>query len=317
MTGPARWRLLVASVAVTSAALVLVTSRIVIRKSSRLLAERTARSVASYVALVARSRRQPGRGYDLAELLIRARGLDALPKATPDIEVYATTAPLVHATAAPLAPAALARLRDTFAVTWQEGTVLAPLRSPGDSHVVGAVGVRASPLPLLWPGGFAVPALLFLLPAALQCARRLGTSDATRAFESYLLTALIFGAAAYGDTRVAALEARRRWLADTRTLIQEAAHTGLGPTELRTLAGDGALLPRGSGHGPGDAGSHGSGLLVRLGSARLAELRAPPDFPSKWLVGLLGLALVGPATARLTMARAATPRGTGGTAGPR
>src|SRR6267143_76344 len=70
----------------------------------RTLAARDATAAAAYLAIVAPVARR-GAGYDLPQLLIRARALEELPGFSGRFEIYHATAPLVRATAAPL-PAA-------------------------------------------------------------------------------------------------------------------------------------------------------------------------------------------------------------------
>lgn len=244
MTPERRWRLAILVVGVLSLGLAVAGSQAAARLASRSLAERSARSVAEYLRLVTRAATPPARGFDLPDLLIRVRGLEALGLETPDIEVYAATAPLAEATAEPLAPSSLATLREGSTVIWDRGAALAPLRAGDDSVVVGAVAVRPPSVEPVWAGGLAPPALLAVLPVAFACARRIRDPDAIRAFERYLLMATLFGGAVYFDARFASYDARKRWTADTSTLVEEAARTrGRAViTDLASVATDGALL---------------------------------------------------------------------------
>lgn len=275
-----------------SAALALALSQLAMRSYGRLCAERTAHTVADYVRLVTRAAKPPARGYDLPQLLIRVRGLDALPLVA-EIEVYAATAPLMDATATPIPPAALAALREGAGTVWTDRRVLAPLRAPQDSLVVGAVSVRAAVLAPGWVGGFGVPAFLVLLPVVVWCTRRMGQSG-TQALERYVVAALLFGAACYADARFAGYEGARRWLADTRTLVQEAARIAGRPraSDLDGLAGDGTVT-RDSASDPQGA------VVIHIGAGRTATLRPPRDPWRPWLFGIVVLALLGPLVAQV------------------
>ncbi len=302
MTPERRWRLAILVVGVLSLGLAVAGSQAAARLASRALAERSARSVAEYLRLVTRAATPPARGFDLPDLLIRVRGLEALGLETPDIEVYAATAPLAEATAEPLAPSSLATLREGSTVIWDRGAALAPLRAGDDSVVVGAVAVRPPSVEPLWAAGLALPALLAVLPVAFACARRIRDPDAMRAFERYLLMATLFGGAVYFDARFASYDARKRWTADTSTLVEEAARTrGRAViTDLASVATDGALLsPDSAGRlrGARDA------TTVRLMPGRNALRRAPRDAVRPWSLALLALALLGPGVARLGIAR--------------
>src|SRR5207237_846199 len=79
-------------------------------RGERELAARDAAAAAGYLAIVTPMARS-GSGYDLPQLLIRARALAGLPGLAVDFEIYDRTAPLVYATAPPLPPAELERLR--------------------------------------------------------------------------------------------------------------------------------------------------------------------------------------------------------------
>jgi hypothetical protein len=293
---------LVLVLALVPAVLALCASHLAVRHYGRTLGSHTARTVAAYIRVAAPAARSPGRGYDLPALLIRVRGLDALPLTTRGIEVYAATAPLMHAAAPPLPPSALAGLRHGATPLWLGGTVLVPLRAPGDSIVVGAVSVRAPDLAPLWPGGFGLPALLLLLPVAL---RRTSLRNATPEADRYLLVAALVGSAVYADARWASYASTSRWLDDTRTLLQEAAWTA-GPrtlTELAPLAGEGALL----GQDKATRAVGTSHVPLRLGSVR-ADLRAPRDPLRPWLFLLFPLALIGPCALRLGIVRPVSRR---------
>src|SRR3989449_3728875 len=80
-------------------------------RSERALAARDATAAAAYLTIVTPSPPRGGAGYDLPQLLIRARALEELPGFSGRFEIYHATAPLVRATAPPLPAATLQRLR--------------------------------------------------------------------------------------------------------------------------------------------------------------------------------------------------------------
>src|SRR5439155_1160639 len=126
----------------------------------------------SIVTPMARS----GSGYDLPQLLIRARALAGLPALAVDFEIYDRTAPLVHATAPPLPPAELERLRREVAARWTGQAMLAPLLDRDGWDVVGAVA--AQPRGGGWPvSPWSLAAPVLLLVAGTQAARRPGLSS--------------------------------------------------------------------------------------------------------------------------------------------
>src|SRR5256886_16914523 len=80
-------------------------------RAERALAARDGTAAAAYLTIVTPSPPRGGAGYDLAQLLIRARALEELPGFSGRFEIYHATAPLVRATAPPLPAATLQRLR--------------------------------------------------------------------------------------------------------------------------------------------------------------------------------------------------------------
>src|SRR2546426_4564223 len=112
MTGLTKWRA-VASVALAAGILLPLTLAQRARgRYERALAAREATAVAAYLTVVTPPpRAERAAGYDLPQLLIRARALEELPGFSGRFEIYHATAPLVRATAPPLAAATLQRLR--------------------------------------------------------------------------------------------------------------------------------------------------------------------------------------------------------------
>ena len=307
MRGVSRWHAGAVAGAGLAAALTLGAAHWGAGRYERDFALRTAATTAAYLGLVA----PPGpRGsdYDLQQLLIQARALEALPGWTPAVEVYHGTAPLVHATAPPLTPAELDRLRRRSAATWTErgGRALAPLLDRDDWDVVGAVAVRPRDLAPGWLDGWALPALLAALAAALACVRALGREPEAlrRPLQAYAAAALLLGSAAYANVRGAARESTDRWLSDTRLLMQEASARLPGG---RPTVADLGRLARGAEVVPGDSGTARPArrevdgapravVEVRLSSHRWTELRVLPAeaVTEGWLALTLGLALLGP-----------------------
>src|SRR5437764_957491 len=114
-------------------------SRRVRGRYERALAAREATAAAGYLTIVTPLARG-GTGYDLPQLLIRARALEELPGFSGRFEIYHATAPLVRATAPPLAAATLQRLRREVAVRW---TGDAAPRGAGPRRRRGAAGGAA------------------------------------------------------------------------------------------------------------------------------------------------------------------------------
>jgi multiple sugar transport system permease protein len=309
VTGLARWR---------GAAWVALTAGVVLppiavrgarARYQRVLAERDATAAAAYVALVTPAARSGagsggGGGYDLPQLLIRARALEGLPGLGSSFEIYNRTAPLVHATAPPLPPAVLERLRRDRAVRWTGDAALAPLTDRAGWEVVG--GVAAQPRPRGWPlGPWSLAALLLFLVAGTQGVRAIGGSrDVWRqALARASAAAALFGVGAFADVQVAARGATDRWLSDTRRLMQEA--TARIP-DARSAPGILAPIAQGAELVPGDSSDDAvsrtdvGGLpqaiaAVRLGPGRWVELRTRPLElgTAPWLAVTLGPAALG------------------------
>ena len=288
-------------------------------RGTRVLAARDATAAAGYLATVTPAARSGG-GYDLPQLLIRARALAGLPGLAVGFEVYDRTAPLVQATAPPLPPAALERLRREVAVRWTGEAMLVPLLDRDGWDVVGAVA--AQPQGSGWPvSPWSLAALLLLLVAGAQAVRAMGvTGDPWRqALGRYGAAAGLFGVAMFADVHLAGRGATDRWLSDARLLMEEAMasvpDTRSAPASLAAIARGADVVP---------AESLGAGVLrrdvagvvravvaVRLGPGRWVELRAPPveAGAAPWLVLLLGLAALGPLGALLAgWSLAAAPR---------
>jgi len=321
MTGPTRWRV-VASVALAAGILLPLTLAQWARgRYERALAAREATAVAAYLPVVTPPPRTGrGAGYDLPQLLIRARALEELPGFSGRFEIYHATAPLVRATAAPLPAATLQRVRREVAARWTGDAALAPLLDRDGWDVVGAVAAR--PAPLAWPVSlWSAGALLLLLIAGAQGLRAIGRPRSAwrQTFGPYGVVALLFGVAVFADLRDAAGDATDRWLYDTRLLMQEAAaripDIRSAPAALTPLA-RGAGVGAGAGAGaeivPGDSGPATAwrreiggvmraAVAVRLAPGRWLELRARPGEAGTagWLPIMVGLAILGPLSALL------------------
>ena len=318
MTGLTKWRA-VASVALAAGILLPLTLAQRARgRYERALAAREATAVAAYLTVVTPPpRAERGAGYDLPQLLIRARALEELPGFSGRFEIYHATAPLVRATAAPLPAATLQRVRREVAVRWTGDAALAPLLDRDSWDVVGAVAARPAPLP--WPvSPWSAGALLLLLIAGAQGLRAIGRPRRAwrQTFGPYGVVALLFGVAVFADVRRAAGDATDRWLYDTRLLMQEAAaripDIRSAPAALTPLArGAGAVAGAGAEIVPGDSGPATAwrrdvggvmraGVAVRLAPGRWIELRARPGEAGTagWLPIMVGLAILGPLSAR-------------------
>jgi len=275
----------------------------------RELATRDASAAAGYLAIVTPMARGGG-GYDLLQLLIRARALAGLPGLAVDFEIYDRTAPLVHATAPPLPPAELERLRREVAVRWTGEAMLAPLLDRDGWDVVGAVA--AEPRGGAWPvSPWSLAALVLLLVAGTQAVRAMGAAGGPwrQVLGRYAAAAGLLGAAMFADVRLAGGAATDDWLSDARLLMQEAMarvpDTRSAPATLAPIARGAEVVPAeslGAGVVRRDvAGVVRAVVAVRLGPGRWIELRARPveADTAPWLVLLLGLAAVGPVAALL------------------
>jgi len=282
-------------------------SRVPVTAAGRALAERTAASIAAYLALTTpRPLHGVGPGYDLPRLLIRARGLESLPRSVARFEVYHGTAPLVAATARPLAPSELAALRDTPVVSWSHGVAVAPLED--DGTVVGAVAVARPRLAAERWGGLGLWGLVLALALAYAASRP--RAPKTR-LGWYALAGLALGVTSYVDVRRAAREATDRWVLDTAVLIGDAArlaHTR-APDRLAPLAA-GARLARAdspaAAREDGLTRSHDTvRVAVRLGPGRRYVLSAQDAGPgtAAWLFLLLACGFAGPLTLGAAAAR--------------
>jgi len=278
-------------------------------RAARVLAARDATAAAGYLATVTPAARGGG-GYDLPQLLIRARALEGLPGLAVGFEVYDRTAPLVHATAPPLPPAALERLRREVAMRWTGEAMLAPLLDRDGWDVVGAVA--AQPPGGGWPvSPWSLAALLLLLVAGAHAVRAMGgTGEPWRqVLGRYGAAAGLFGVALFADVRLAGRGATDRWLSDARLLMQEAMAS---VPDIRSAPAGLAAIARGTEVVPAE--SLGSGVVrrdiagvvravaaVRLAPGRWVELRARPveAGTGPWLALLLATAALGPVGALL------------------
>jgi len=318
--GLTRWRIgLVVVVAVTALSAVSLT-RWARRREARELATRSAASTAAYLALVTPAART-GAGYDLAQLLIRARALEQLSGLHERLEVYHGTAPLVQATAPPLSRDLVAALRRQPAVRWSGRTALAPLLDRAGWDVVGAVEADTE-VPegalLAWLAG----AVALALVTGVVAARALGGPPAAAqlAARRYVAAAGLLALVACLDVQAAARNATNLWLGDTRILLEEAAaHApqARSAASLATIARDGELVAGDSaGRAPRRrevAGLPRATVAVRLAPGRWAELRTAPAeaATSGWMLATAGLALlgaVGMIVATWGVAAAARPR---------
>ena len=145
MTVLARWRAGVVVLMAAGALVSLVLSQQARGRYERALAARDANAAAAYLTIVTPSPPRGGAGYDLPQLLIRARALEELPGFSGRFEIYHATAPLVRATAPPLPAATLQRLRREVAVRWTGDAAHAPLLDRDRWYVVGADAARPAP----------------------------------------------------------------------------------------------------------------------------------------------------------------------------
>ena len=259
-------------------------------------------------------------GYDLPQLLIRARALEELPGFSGRFEIYHATAPLVHATAPPLPAATLQRVRREVAVRWTGDAALAPLLDRDGWDVVGAVAAR--PAAGTWPvSPWSLAALLLLLVAGWQSVEAIGgpRHEWRQSFRPYGIVAVLFGVAVFADLRGAAGDATDRWLYDTRLLMQEAAAR---IPEMRSVPAGLTTLARGAEIVPGDSGAATAwrratggvpraAVAVRLAPGHWVELRARPGEAGTagWLPVMLGFAALGPLGALLAAwSTASAPR---------
>jgi multiple sugar transport system permease protein len=308
MTALARWRA-GAFVAMTAGALLPLTLAQWARgRYERALAARDATAAAAYLTIVTPPPPAGrGAGYDLPQLLIRARALEELPGLSGRFEIYYATAPLVHATAPPLPAATLQRVRREVAVRWTGDAALAPLFDRDGWDVVGAVAAR--PAARGWPiSPWSLGALLLLLVAGGQSVGVIGRPPPAwrQTFRPYGIVAVLFGVAVFAEVRGAAGDATDRWLYDTRLLMQEAAaripEIRSAPAGLTTLTREGGaeIVPGDS--GPAAAWRRAPGgvptavVAVRLAPGRWVELRSRPGEAGTagWLPVMLGLAALGP-----------------------
>ena len=305
MTAPARWRAGALLAMAAGALLPLVLATRARNGYERTLAARNATTTAAYLTIVTPVARRVGAGYDLPQLLIRARALDELPGFSGRFEIYYATAPLLRATAPPLGAATLQRLRREGVVRWTGEVALAPLLDRDGWDVIG--GVAARPDAGTWPvSPWSLGALLLLLVAGMQSLGAIGKPRHAwrQSVGPYGVVAVLFGTAVFADVRGAAGDATDRWLYDTRLLMQEAAalipEVRSAPAGLTTLARGAEIVPGDSGPSAAwrsDAGGVPRAVVaVRLAPGRWVELRARPEEvgTAVWLPILLGLAALGP-----------------------
>jgi hypothetical protein len=294
--------------ALCCAALTVAVSRALSARSARRYAERSAIGIAAYLSLVTRPLGDRS-DYDLGQLLVRTRAVDLIPEWASQVEVYRGTAPLVHATAGALPPSTLDRLRRLETVEWRPGDVLVPLTDPDHWDVVGAVVVRVPVLGPRWFSGWGTPAFVVLLAAVAAYTRvsTRGERARRRALAYYWVAAFALAIGAVRDMVWTERHGTERWLAATRTLVQEAARGPAHPSlaDLAPLAWGGTLTSRDSSAlEPRDART-----TVRLGSGRWAELRSTDPEAKAPVLCLLVLALLGPALVSVGALPRAAPSG--------
>src|SRR5947207_4749152 len=268
MKALARWRAGAVVLIAVGALMPLALARQARGRSARALAARDATAAAAYLTIVTPSPPRGGAGYDLPQLLIRARALEELPGFSGRFEIYHATAPLVRATAPPLPAATLQRLRREVAVRWTGEAALAPLLDRDGWDVVGAVAAR--PDAGAWPiSPWSLGALLLLLVAGMQSLGAIGKPRHAwrQSIGPYGVVAVLFGTAVFADVRGAAGDATDRWLYDTRLLMQEAA--ALIP-EVRSAPAGLTTLARGAEIVPGDSGPRTAWRRAAGGGPRAA-----------------------------------------------
>ena len=258
---------------------------------------------------------------DLAQLLIQARGLAAVPSLGAGLEVYHGTTPLLDSRSAPLAGAVLDELRSRDAARALGPAAITPLKDRDDWNVIGAVAVWADPrvgrVSRGALGGWVPWALLVWLASVVWVFRTLDARDdsGVRRFRfaigACVVGAGLVGAAAAANVTASARAATDRWLTGTRVLIEEAAH------RLPARAGEAASpvlsrIAREAEVMPGDSGSFDvaredsggvarASIAVRVMHGHWLTLRALPleTGSGGWLGLTLGLALLGPAALAL------------------
>jgi len=305
MTALARRRVGALVAMVVGALLPLALAQRVRGRYERALAAHDATAAAAYLTIVTPPLTRGGAGYDLPQLLIRARALEELPGFSGRFEIYHATAPLVHATAPPLPAATLQRVRREVAVRWTGDAALAPLLDRDGWDVVGAVAARpAAGIWLVSP--WSLGGLLLLLVAGAQSVAAVGRPRHAwrQTFRRYGLVAVLFGVAVFADVRGAAGDATDQWLYDTRFLMQEAAaripEIRSAPGGFTSLAREAEIVPGDSGPSAAwrrtAAGVSRAAVAVRLGPGRWVELRARPGEAGTagWLPVMVGLAALGP-----------------------
>ncbi len=311
MTGLRRWRFAAVALALGSALAAVGAARWAAVRFARAGAERLAGTTAAYLSIVTPPARG-GRDYNLSRLFIQARALARLSDWAPDFEVYHHTAPLVDAAAGPLAAAQFDDLRRRETVRWAGGRAVVPLKDRDDWDVVGAVAMGPEAVP--GPSGLAAVALALTLLAGWLVVAALGRGEggekggARGAATRYAVSALLLGAATYGDVRHAAAASTERWLVRTRLLIQEAAQR-LPPIDAATLAVTLARIAPGAALTAGDSGNAGvrfepqgrggspqAVVAARVGPGRWLALATTPAQATTggWLPLCLGLAALGP-----------------------
>src|SRR4029077_4014926 len=275
MTVLARWRAGAVGLMAASALVPLVLAQQARGRYERALAAQEATAAAAYLKIVTPSRPRGGAGYDLPQLLIRARALDELPGFSGRFEIYHATAPLVRATAPPLPAATLQRLRRDVSVRWTGDAALAPLLDRDGWDVVGAVAARPAAGPWV-VSGWPLAGLLLLLVAGAKSVGAIGKPRQAwrQSVGPYGVVAALFAVAVFADVRAAAGDGTDRWLSDTRLLMEEAAarvpDVRSAPASLAALARGAEVVPGDS--GPAEAWRRAAGVVSRAA----VDLRLAP-----------------------------------------
>jgi multiple sugar transport system permease protein len=281
------------------------------RRAERDTATRVAQAAAAYLALITRA--GPSADYDLDRLLVRARGLAALPGWSV-VRVYHGTAPLVHATGTPLSAGLFADLQRRETVRPLGDAMLVPLKDKDDWDVVGAVAMPVfDDEPLAWrPAAVALLVLLGGLGGLVG-------GGARGARFALVLVAVAVGLAGYRRASAAARGATDRRLALTRVVMEDAAarfprlRASDAAARFAPLAAGARLVVETDTGVAGVRRERAGGMpwaatRVRLGRGWLA-LRVLPQEATigGWLVVTVGCGLLGTLGAMIVawMARAA------------
>lgn len=268
------------------------------QRAQRASAGHTAEAAATYLSHITRAG-PGGQDYDLARLLVRARGLAALPGWS-DVRVFHGTAPLVRPIGSPLGAGLFAELQRRENIRRLDGAMLVPLKDKDGWDVVGAVAV---PMHDDEPIGWRPTALGLLLLVGMLGG--LVGRGVRRAAGPLLLAAAATGVLGYRRVTDGARAATDRQLASTRVLMEDVAarsprmrpETAL--TELAPLAAGAALATEPDSGRPGIRREMRDGVpsavtRVRFGRGWLS-LRVLPEEAGVggWAFATIGCGLLG------------------------